>query len=363
MEAEIRLFEPDMWEDLCGFIRVAYKPDYFMLDRRYFDWWNRDSPSNWEDRYRLVVATYGNKIVGMFGQIANTFRIRGKIYRGTWYSNGIVHPEYRGLGIGKKLWSGATQFTPVAAEIGGNAAGRALYRVSAFETFGQRRMHRAIYLLQPESVAEHLPCSDPALIKKIKECNLEQASSLLEEAVSPMSELSPALEALWDKVKDRYVVTTERTLEHIMWRYVNHPRGHYHLIAHYENGASSALGVIRFESRETTRVCRIADIWGLPEAITPLLRKIIANARQNGAILIDFFCTNWPDRSAFEEAGFYILNENEASFLPYLFSPLELRQGYNEYIGMWTRDPDVIKGISFEDIYFVRGDADRDRPQ
>lgn len=364
MGIEIRLFEPCMWEKFCGFVRTAYNnPSHFLLDREYFDWWYRDSPANWEEGYRPLVILDGKKVIGLSAQVPNTFRIKDNTYHGAWYCSGMIDPEYRGRGLGKQLYIEATHYFEVGGVISYNAGALALFRAAGFETFAERMMHRAVFLLQPESVAKHLPNLNQKLVEMLKDRFTRSNKSFESGIVAPVRELSPELATLWDKVRYRYTITTERTLQYIKWRYLDHPRGQYHIITHMQGDKPEAVGVMRFESEEPTKVCRIVDVWGTQDNIKPLLNKMLAYAHQAGAIFADFFCTNWPDREAFEKVGFYILNETMAYHIPYLFSPLELRHDYHEPIGLWSKDPEVIKGLDYEDIYFVRGDSDRDRPQ
>lgn len=366
MEVEIRPFEESMWQDLCDLVRLTYGPDYFMLDRRYFDWWYRDSPSNWEDGYRFLVATHGGKLIGLSGQIANAFRIRGKTYPGTWYTNGMIHPDYRGLGIGKKLYASATEFVEVAGAISYNAPACTLLVSAGFEAFGQRRMRRAIYLLRPGDAERYLPCADRATMSGMRKHFGRTGECLDQDVGLPVGELTAGFDTLWQRVRERYTVTTERTRKHISWRYLKHPAGRYHVIPYYSDGDNltpAAVGVVRLESEEPTRVARIVDVWGSADSIEPLLGKLLGFAAREGAVLADFFCTSWPDREAFEKAGFYILDETRACCVPYLFSPVKSSTEYNEQIALWARDAAIVSGLGYEDVYFVRGDSDRDRPQ
>jgi len=362
MPVEIKLFKPEMWQEFRDLVQISYGLNYWMLDKRYFDWWYHDSPQNWDDNYRVTVVILDNKIVGFVNQIANSFWVKGKTYRGTWYTNGMIHPDYRGHGLGTKVYDGAKKFTKFAAVVSFNTPAGHIFNKIGFNTFNWQRMKRAIYILNQHHVRQ-LPCFDNNLLEKI--INHFPTLKINNKVLSPLKLVPPKDEIthLWSTSRDRYLVTTERNYEFLVWRYQNHPRGKYLFFTNYDNKKMlNALVIARVESQENLKFLRIVDIFGKTEGVEEILTNLLNWAKSEYICLIDFFCTNWPDYNAFIQNNFLILEPTHANFLPYLFNPIEMRKEYHEMIGIWAENPSLIKDIRYEDIYFVRGDADRDRP-
>ena len=297
MSLEIKLFNNEMWEEMKEFIKSTYSSDYWMLDNEYFDWWFRDSPSNWDNNYRIIVGILNNKIISFVGQVANTFLVKGREYRGAWYTNGMIHPDYRGRGLGTKIYDAAKQFTKFAAAVSFNEPAGHIFQKIGFNTFNWRRMKRAIYLTNP-SLVRQLPCFDNNLLEKI----LNHFSNIQSDNVitSPLTEVpdKDQINKLWLLSKDRYSLTTKRSYEFLKWRYQDHPRGKYLFFPNYNDTELNAMVVCRVETSDDFKVLRIADVFGEKEGIKSVLTDLITWAEKQNICLIDFFCTNWPDYEA-----------------------------------------------------------------
>jgi len=349
---ELRSYDPAADQiALADFAARMYGPASFLCNEGYVKWWFASSPERRsQEPSDVLLACDSGRIVAMNAHIASSVCQDAESRPLVWLANTMVDPAYRSRGLGVRMIEeslrryenvGSISFRPDAARVLGHLG---------FELFGLRGMSRAVALLDRAPLEQFL--------------NDESLRALCVVVGGPSIDLSPVpiealgdVEAVWQRVRARYGVSTARSAQLLEWRYFHHPSGSYKLFAH-PSTEPRAVAVVRIDGR-TLRALRIVDLFGEELAVGELLEHVVAFARERACAFVDFHCTGRFDRGALEQAGFSWLPPERAGSLPTLLNPVELRD-YHEQLALRlspaSRLPD------YDRTYFTRGDADRDRP-
>jgi hypothetical protein len=332
MGITVNLLHAKEWDKFSEFVRETYGESSILLNRAYVDWWF--NPHR-EEHFRILVAREGDIFVGMNGHVQNVLENGTERIKMHWLINTMVRPGYRwGLGLGLQKKSievfgelGAISFTESAGQ---------LHDFTGFRTYDGRMMERAY------TTFDRLSLSDRTRLVKLDAFSLQ------------------TVEELWGRVKTRYGIATARTASFLDWRYLQHPAAHYLLFGIERKGRMDAFIVCRIDGSSYCAL-RIIDLFGEEEVIPGLLKAIIGYFSGKNLQFIDFYCTQTPDKYCFQEAGFKWLSEEEKTERPFLLNPLDNTRIFRENVALNF----TVNGSfpSWEEIYFVKGDSDRDRPQ
>ena len=146
--------------------------------------------------------------------------------------------------------------------------------------------------------------------------------------------------------------------EYMNWRYFQNP-------IKYEIYAiqGKTYIVVRHERFYPTQyfATRIIDLAGLPQYAAELASFIINRSRERRDAFIDFSVTGNYYEQMLKELGFSELTGDYYGALPQVSSPMEYRPN-EEFICLGSKHfPNIFDDIEFDDLYFTRGDSDRDR--
>jgi hypothetical protein len=150
----------------------------------------------------------------------------------------------------------------------------------------------------------------------------------------------------------------EREPKYMNWRYFQNP-------IKYEIYAiqGKAYIAVRHERFYPTQyfATRIIDLAGLPQYAAELASFIINRSRERRDAFIDFSVTGNYYEQMLKELGFSELTGDYYGALPQVSSPMEYRPN-EEFICLGSKHfPNIFDDIEFDDLYFTRGDSDRDR--
>ena len=86
---------------------------------------------------------------------------------------------------------------------------------------------------------------------------LKQLMSSLYQSVTASHATSETADSIWNKVKDRYPITVNRTKKYLNWRFFDHPFLDYHFLLLKENNSIMGFAIIRFEdnNEEPCEMC------------------------------------------------------------------------------------------------------------
>jgi sialate O-acetylesterase len=140
------------------------------------------------------------------------------------------------------------------------------------------------------------------------------------------------------------------------WRYVDIPKHHYRTIRN-----ASGFAIFRFESIKDTdeKVLRILE-WGFQDCDSQeMMNTLLDVAKEERAILADFFCSSTAIGQAFERMGFLNSDDTGEEPIPYQFRPLNQAPGIEMAIDFPPHRKR--RSFPFASWYITKGDGDIDR--
>lgn len=137
--------------------------------------------------------------------------------------------------------------------------------------------------------------------------------------------------------------------EYFIHRYFKHPIYSYKVYGIYVKEMLMAFFVLREDTHLGRIAIRIVDYYGQEESMKAIQNIIPQLFAKESVEYIDFYEYGFSDYCV-QQAGFYLLEENDNNIIPNYFSPF-----VQENIDIWVSSP--IDGSKF-----VKGDGDQDRP-
>jgi hypothetical protein len=286
--------------------------------------------------------------------------VKDSVYNFCWWVSGIVLPEYRNQGIGKTFVRILLDKFDVCGGIGFNPSVRKNYIRFGLKQFDFKTLRRFALLLNTESYS--------LIQEKLKEEMkvLLPISTDIEKVNYPIENLKSfnnSVVSCFNEMKHRVEVNTHRTPEYLNWRYIKNPKIQYECSAVLEDEKYKAYVVSRHERFYPTKLfaTRLIDLVGSPEFASELIAHEINKARQRNDVFLDFSFTGNFYEKILEHHGFSEILGDHYGALPLVSSPTEYREN-EEFICLGSkRFPDLFGDIEFNDLYFTRGDSDRDR--
>ena len=106
---------------------------------------------------------------------------------------------------------------------------------------------------------------------------------------------------------------------------------------------------------------RIIDMAGLQEHVAPLIKEAVVRANTRKDSFVDFLFIGSYYEELMEKMKFTEVKGQNVEKWPVTTTPIEKRENH-EFICLGSKkNPDLFDNIRFTDLYFTRGDSDRDR--
>jgi len=363
MEVTYRNLTDSDYPEWSYFTEQAYGENHILTDWPHLKWFMGGAPDCRPNGYETIVAVLPDgKIAGTYGVMPALLRVHNKVYTLCWYISGMVLPELRNQGIGKNFVDILLDRFDVNGVIGFNLGVKRNYQRFGFNFFGDRTLRRFVKLLHPEAYELTAQIGFDAT-------QAQELVPLSTDAFQIRSEATPVL--AFDKSVDECVqvmasrvkVTILRTAPYLNWRYFMNPRLVYECTGIKHKGNLSAYLVARHERFYPTEIygTRIIDAAGLPEDAVKLFESKIAEAEARHDALVEFMFIGDFYEGLMETLGFTELVGPAYEWWPLVTTPIERRQN-EEFICLGSRKyPSLFDDIEFNDLYFTRGDSDRDR--
>jgi len=169
-------------------------------------------------------------------------------------------------------------------------------------------------------------------------------------------------DVFWNKIKNRFPITINRTKEYLKWRYFEHPIIDYHFLTFTHNESLQGIAVIRFEdNNEEIKAARLVDFICEKTFDTVFLNHIIFYCSDK-VDFIDFFCTGNFYECGLKEAGFFDNNKKEFK-IPTVFNPIDFnrRLDINFFCSNNSTNNFKIDINNIDNWYLVKSDSDQDR--
>jgi hypothetical protein len=156
-----------------------------------------------------------------------------------------------------------------------------------------------------------------------------------------------------------------RETAYLAWRYGLIPVFQYHGLLAKKDGKIIGLCIFRVEKIKdrNEKIIRLVDIITTEAAVPFLIHALIEKAKQNEAVMVDYFCTNLLYHNDLTKAGFIDCRSDTGKtyWYPHLFQPLDYsRTRLN--CAWWVKGMDLRSEASKNSFLLMKGDYEFDRP-
>jgi GNAT superfamily N-acetyltransferase len=342
------------YRDIFRFIKEHWARPVLLSDERFVRWQFENNPDDLGKNPSLLVLSAEGEVMGFLGLSHRPFYIGGQKRNGIELTTWILSDRLRGQGIGKAMMTKVTRENDVALGMGISDSALPIYLGLGFKYL--RAIPRFFKILDIAGVASYSRIE--TLGKKLIEKNSDSAT--LQKGIE-MAEVALSTELL--RELDGHTKTFNgysRDLEHLVWRYDQHPyfRYSFHRLTVAD---SSALLITRLDISQRAKVLHLIDVIGSPLACSQAPSAAEVLAREKGAQLVDFYCTSPKVTAPFWAEGWLSTLDDTYVQVPHLFHPIELRSPATTSLIMFSRT-ELSHLVDLSSLYITKGDCDFDRP-
>lgn len=335
MGVEITTYAKDDHEAFQSYIDQAFHEKYILKDPRYIDW----------QFTNVVIAKAEDRIIGHFGYRDVDYKIHDRVQPVRVLMNLFVLEAYRIAGIGALLTK-AVFDTPHPVLVAGYKAA-----TGHLGSRMRKNWHDCGYLNRFFAVLNREA-------KLFENFELPSVQSAVEtehvDGFETISQLPEHYDAFWQKVRNRFPVTAERTHDYLNWRFLSHPFLDYSMSVINVEDELNGYVMWRIEEAEGFRIMRIVDMIAHEAHEQALIQGLVAEAKKQRADAIDFLFSGTTYHERLRAEGFVNVADTGLVNFPTLFSPLSFKKTYIN-IGFDIETP-------FEDCFFTKAEGDQDRP-
>jgi hypothetical protein len=352
---EFRTLKEKDFPEWCIFIDKAYGKNYVLTDKIFLHWFLKKNR-----KYETIIAVDGKTIVGTYGALQVPLRVNDSVYDLCWWVSGIVLPEYRNQGIGKNFIKISLDKFDVCGGLGFNQNVRRNYVRFGLKQFGFKTLRRFALFINIDS---YLLIREKFREEMKRLLLISKDSRKIDYPIENLKSFTNSVIRCFDGMKHHVKVNTHRTPEYLNWRYIKNPKIQYECSAVLDDRKYKAYVVSRHERFYPTKLfaTRIIDLIGEPEYASDLIAHEINKALQRNDAFLDFSFTGNFYEKILEHHGFSEILGDHYGALPLVSTPMEYREN-EEFICLGSkRFPSLFDDIEFNDLYFTRGDSDRDR--
>ncbi|MGE0759803.1 MAG: hypothetical protein AB7O38_22490, partial [Pirellulaceae bacterium] len=343
-----------------AFISKSYGPRYVLgANDAYFTWQYQGIPTGSRSDFSLRLALVQGNVAACLGYIPVDVDIAGQRYDGCWLANWMVDPDYRHLGIGPLLAREISRQFSVTLALGANDDARDILSRMGWTDF--QSLARYVCVLDHEGAKSLTPTGQ----LDWPQFPADGGSSTGRDhaRVARVDRFSNEVEEFTDRFRaqDRSAAGTRRSTRYLNWRYADHPQFSYRLFVASCRSDVTGMAVYRVEQARDLplRVGRIVEIIADEQSQAPLLTAMLADARQQGAVAADFFCSSQRVAALFERHGFLPGQDARTQQIPMLYQPIDRRRTEIRFLA----DLRAVGEHAAElDWYVTKADGDQDRP-
>jgi hypothetical protein len=349
MTINIRFVTESDKEKLKQFYTNVYGETHILNNPLHHDWqFNNPYNKNFKS---IVIAEDNGKIVSHMGLVPYPIKVFDKVFNGVFHVSGYTLDEYRGMGCFSKLIELSSSSFDSMLGLSITKASNSVHLKFGGKFFGD--IHRFIKILQKNRMQKFL--------NENNDLQLQVDFKHTPEDFIRIKELDDSYESFWNKVKQRFPITVERTRQYLEWRYFNHPLIKYHFMILKHNDQIVGYTILRFEDKnDELKAVRIVDLVVLEQFEISILQNII-NYCNSKVDFVDFYSIgNFYMESLFT-LGFFD-NLTEKLPIPTVFNPIDTnRSSINFYFDFKNYPSTMFTYYDQNNLFFVKADSDQDR--
>jgi GNAT superfamily N-acetyltransferase len=246
---QIRQFELTDREALLSFLRVAYPDDPRKSDPVYWRWHYLENPQTDINNVPLWVVTSDRKIVGQVATIPVQLKVGEERTPAIWILDFIVHEDYRGQGLGKRLMGEAERFCPTMIALGINEGSTAVLLKTGWAALGGvRRYQRLLFPgndLQQASRFASLRGLVNLAYAPFRPRRLMSASEN-RWRLREVTAFGDSFDALWEEAGRQWPCAVVRDAPSLSWQFAQQPGKKFEVLGLYEGERLIAYAVLFF---------------------------------------------------------------------------------------------------------------------
>lgn len=281
--AQFKLSEKDA---LLSFLKTAYRDTPRQSDPLFWEWHFAASPYVRADDMPVWVAKDGDKIVGQLAAIPVELKVGREQKPAIWILDFIVHEDYRGKGLGKKLILALQEFCPLGLGVNTNEQhAPVMLQKLGWKIVG--KIPRYNKLLFPGEALREV-----AQIKPLR--------GLLNAAFAPfrrspqnlrrknpgiriVEDFDSSFDELWREASGQWSCAVVRSSKLLEWQYRQQPGKKFDVLGYYENEKLLGYVVLFFRKKDShgaIQKAAITDICYHPEKPAGVIDALLAGALQ-----------------------------------------------------------------------------------
>ncbi|MGH9881456.1 MAG: GNAT family N-acetyltransferase, partial [Pyrinomonadaceae bacterium] len=302
MENSVRVkpFELAEKNALLSFLQAAYPDAPRQSDPRFWEWHFLESPYVTPDKMPVWVVKNGEQIIGQLAAIPVELKVGGVQTRAMWILDFIVHHDYRGRGLGKRLVRAAEEFCPLCLGVNTNEQTAPLLLKSlGWVIVG--KIPRYSKLLFPGNALREVSQFKP-LRQLINLCYAPLRPQLAERAANEddrlqnVEQFDSSFDTLWQEASGQWPCAVVRDSGMLKWQYTQQPGKQFDVLGFYENNRLVGYVVLFFRKTDEHGAlpkAAITDLFYHPdkplEIVDGLLQGALRMAvkRRAGALVTD----------------------------------------------------------------------------
>jgi GNAT superfamily N-acetyltransferase len=298
-DVQIKQFELSETDALLDFLRLAYPSEPRKSDARFWRWHFLENPYTTMDDVPLWIVKNGARIVGQAATIPVKLKVGADALNSVWILDFIVHADFRGRGLGKRLVSAVGEKYPTILTLGINEQSTAVFRSLRWRALGG--IHRYQRMLFPGEAAREISKFDAA--RKIVNHSFAlfrpRRSQLAANAfyeTRAVEDFNAEFDDLWERASTQMQCAVARESRYLEWQFQRQPGKRFDVLGLYKNARLIGYAVLFFRKPNASGApakAAISDICydanETDAAIDELLKAALCAAleRRAGSLVID----------------------------------------------------------------------------
>ncbi len=300
----------------------------------------------------------GQKIAGHYGYTPVGLWMQDAVHRAFWAGNLVVDEAYRRQGIGGQLIRALADEGEVGLDLGASPIAEPMLVKEGWTHMGA--LHRWVGVL--DAVRAVPFAENPDVLKSCIVTGDFRSTPVSD--IREVKEFDSDTDVFWNEYRRTIAYATDRNARYLNWRYAHHPVFSYSMCEAMADGKVQGFAVARLEKArgagEGLVVMRIVELVSFPQYEMLLLQHLIMRAHEQGAVIMDFFCSSLRFGRVFEDRGFG--GDAVSGRIARLFSPVVLSKWPISFNVIATNTAAGSELSSQEEWYATTGDGDQDRP-
>jgi GNAT superfamily N-acetyltransferase len=297
-EVRIKQFELSEQEALLSFLGPAYPDEPRKRDAAFWKWHYLENPYTSLDDIPLWVVKSGEQIIGQLATIPVELMVAGKPRRAIWILDFIVHENFRGRGLGKRLVLAARDWCPTMITLGINEQSTGVFRSLNWAALGA--IHRYQRLLFPGHATRAMASS--AAVRELTNLSYAPARALLGRMIEPgrkavreLTDFDESFDEFWARASNSWTCAVSRHSGFLDWQFKRQPGKRFEVLGIHNEDSLAGYVVLFFRKSEAGAPPKaaISDLCYAPDdadgVIDDLLKASLrlALARRVGSLVID----------------------------------------------------------------------------